>query len=162
MSASEDGESVEAVVARWFGPRLAARGLPEPDQVEVDRDEILLVVPLPHNVNAAEFRESTRSQRMTWAREAEETFGRKVSWGTLRDGARRLFTTVRAPVTAQLAMAERRVLDTLISAGLATDRADAVGHCIRLVGEHEADWLGDLRDGVAAAPAGRPERPLHI
>jgi hypothetical protein len=160
--ATHDDDDIKAAVHRWFVPRLPAHGLPGPAHVDVDRDEILLLVQPPDDVTTAEFRESTRALRIRLAREAEETFGRQVSWGTLRQGARRLFTTVRTAVTAQLAMPERQVLDTLVSAGVATDRADAVGHCIRLVGQHEADWLADLCDAVAATPDGRPERPLHI
>ena len=74
----------------------------------------------------------------------------------LRQGVRRLFTTVRAPVTAELAMPERRILDTLTESGVAANRSEAVAWCIRLVGQHEADWLRDLHDATAAAPAPEP------
>jgi hypothetical protein len=59
-------------------------------------------------------------------------------------------------------MRERQILDSLVAAGVATDRTEAVAWCIRLVGHHESDWLQDLRDAVAAAPPGRRDRPVAI
>ena len=54
------------------------------------------------------------------------------------------------------------MLDGLVTAGVAADRAEAVAWCIRLVGQHEADWLRDLQDGVAAAPPRRRDRPVAM
>ena len=34
------------------------------------------------------------------------------------------------------------MLDTLVEAGVARSRADALAWCVRLVGEHTEDWLG--------------------
>ena len=149
-------------VADWFAQRLPAGWLAGPAGIDIDRDEIVLVLPLDQRTQRGEFRENTRDARIKLAREAEEAFGRKISWGTVRDGTRQLFTIVRTAVTAQLAMPERRVLDTLIGAGVAADRSDAVAWCIRLVGQHEADWLRDLGDATAATPTSRPELRTQI
>ena len=55
-----------------------------------------------------DFRKTPERSGSPWPGSAQETFARTVSWGVLRHGMRRLFTTVRSPVTpAQLAMPER-------------------------------------------------------
>jgi hypothetical protein len=48
----------------------------------------------------------------------------------------------------RLRMQERRVLDTLVEAGVARTRSDALGWCVRLVGQHEDDWLRNLREAL--------------
>ncbi len=160
MTAQRDHD-LDHRVADWLTQRVPAAWLSEPPQVELDRDEILVILPLAQDAPDREFRERTRDERIRIARQAEETFGRKLSWGTVRQGDRRLFTTVVRPVTSHLAMPERRVLDTLVDAGVAADRSDAVAWAIRLVGQHEADWLRDLRDATAPATI-RPERTTHF
>jgi hypothetical protein len=155
-------DDLTARVAEWFGQRLPAAWTTGRAEIDVDRDEILVLLPLPDDVAPGEFRERTRDQRITLARGAEERFGRKVSWGTVGEGARQVFTNVRAPVSAQLALPERRVLDTLVAAGVAANRSDAVAWCVHLVGRHEADWLGDLRDAIAHGPAARAEPPTRF
>jgi hypothetical protein len=40
------------------------------------------------------------------------------------------------------------VLDTLVDAGVARSRADALAWCVKLVGQHESDWLGELREAM--------------
>jgi hypothetical protein len=143
----------------WLAARLPDRWLASPPVVEVDDDEILVLLPLADRIDPRQFRDATRAERIAVAREAEEAFGRRISWATVAGGTRNLFTSVRVPVTAPLAMSERRVLDSLVEAGVAQDRSHAVAWCIRLVGRHEADWLRDLRDSVSAAPV---ERPFQI
>jgi hypothetical protein len=49
----------------------------------------------------------------------------------------------------RLRQPERLVLDTLVEAGVARSRAHAVAWCVRLVGRHSGDWLGDLRRAMA-------------
>jgi hypothetical protein len=161
MAGRREGE-LTSRVADWFGQRIPAAWTSRPAVVDLDRDEILVLLPLADDVSPGEFRQRTRDQRIALARTAEETFGRKVSWGTLGPGARHLFTTVRTPVTSQLALPERRVLDTLVAAGVAADRADAVAWCVRQVGRHEADWLGDLDDGARSAPGTTAEPPTQF
>ena len=40
------------------------------------------------------------------------------------------------------------VLDTLVAAGVARSRSDALGWCVRLVGQHQQEWIGELRDAL--------------
>ena len=61
-----------------------------------------------------------------------------------------LFTHVAAPVMTRLRQPQRRVLDTLVDAGVARSRADALAWCVRLVGRHTEDWLTDLRAAMEA------------
>ncbi len=159
---TREAEDLKVRLAAWLAEQVPPAWLSGPVEVEVDREEAQVVLPLAAGVDAGSFRETTRQARIGIAQRAEETFGVKVSWGASRDGRRRLFTAVRAPVAVPLAMAERQVLDDLVAAGVAADRTEAVGWCIRLVGQHEADWLRDLRDAVASAPPRRRERPAAI
>ena len=94
------------------------------------------------------FREETREARIEIAREAESLFSRKVSWGVVCEGRKVMFTTLSVPVMTRLRQAERRVLDTLVDAGVARSRSDALAWCVRLVGEHEDAWLTDLREAL--------------
>jgi hypothetical protein len=106
------------------------------------------------------FREETRDARIEIAREAEHTFGRKVSWGVVCDTYKVMFTTLSIPVMTRLRQSERRVLDTLVDAGVARSRSDALAWCVRLVGQHEDSWLSDLREAlrhVEQVRAGGPD-----
>jgi hypothetical protein len=40
------------------------------------------------------------------------------------------------------------VLDTLIDAGVARSRSDALAWCVRLVDQHQGDWIQELRDAL--------------
>jgi hypothetical protein len=51
-------------------------------------------------------------------------------------------------VMTRLRQPERLVLDTLVDAGVARSRSDALAWCVRLVGEHEDSWLTDLREAL--------------
>ena len=57
-----------------------------------------------------------------------------------------LFTHVTAPATTRLRIAERRVLDTLVNAGVANSRCEAVLLCVSFVSKNEKARLSDLRD----------------
>jgi hypothetical protein len=105
------------------------------------------------------FREKTRDARIEIAREAEHTFGRKVSWGVVCDTYKVMFTTLSIPVMTRLRQSERRVLDTLVDAGVARSRSDALAWCVRLVGEHEDSWLSDLREALRHVEQVRAEGP---
>lgn len=105
------------------------------------------------------FRETTREDRMAIADEAEVLWDRKVSWGVECDGHHLLFTTQSVPVMTRLRMDERAVVDTLIAAGVARSRSEALAWCVRLVGEHQGDWIGQLRDAMAAVDRVRSEGP---
>jgi hypothetical protein len=105
------------------------------------------------------FREETRDARIEIAREAEHSFGRKVSWGVVCDNHKVMFTTLSIPVMTRLRQSERRVLDTLVDAGVARSRSDALAWCVRLVGEHEDSWLFDLREALHHVEQVRAEGP---
>jgi hypothetical protein len=158
-------------VASWFSGRLPEwfDGAP---QVHVDRDEILVVGTLPtpeltegQQADAvavgriARFREDTRGERMRIADEAEARFGRKVAWGARCGGTQQVFTSLAVPVMTRLRQPERQVLDTLVAAGVARSRADALAWAVRLVGKHEADWIEGMRGALAAVETARAAGP---
>src|SRR3954469_4213555 len=137
-------------VTSWLSGRLPDEWFEGAPEVSVDRDEILVVgrltVPAGDDAQAAEqgriarFREDTREQRMRIAREAEHHFGRKVAWGAACGETRVTFTSLSVPVMTRLRQPERVVLDTLVEAGVARSRSDALAWCVRLVGEHTGEW----------------------
>lgn len=105
------------------------------------------------------FREDTRDHRIRIAGEAEHKFGRKVSWGVTCGGRRVMFTTLSVPVMTRLRQPERLVLDTLVDAGVARSRSEALAWCVKLVGEHEDSWLADLREALRHVQQVRSEGP---
>ncbi|TGD83826.1 hypothetical protein BayCH28_28265 [Mycolicibacterium sp. CH28] len=159
----------------WFAGRLPDGWFAGDPTVLVDREEITVVGRLPEAADAesearasgraSRFREDTRSERMRIADEAQDKYGRKVSWGVeiagVGDGnvERILFTHIAVPVMTRLKQPERRVLDTLVDAGVARSRSDALGWCVRLVGEHADEWLAKLRSAMAEVDDLRAEGP---
>ena len=159
----------------WIGGRLPDGWFVAGPEVRVDREEVLVVgrVPdpdVPEGASDAEraaaeqgrigrFREETRDERIAIAREAEHRYGRKVAWGAESGGTRQLFTTLSVPVMTRLRQPERQVLDTLVDAGVARSRSEALAWCVRLVGEHADDWLGGLREAMAEVNRLRSEGP---
>ncbi|MFF7716654.1 hypothetical protein [Streptomyces sp. NPDC007988] len=159
----------------WFAGRLPEDVYERLLDVTVDREEITVVgrIPapqLPEGAAAAEaraatrgriqeFRERTRDARVAVAREAEERFGKKVSWGVECGGDRALFTHVAAPVMTRLRQPERQVLDTLVAGGVARSRSDALAWCVRLVQQHSDTWLTDLRDSLEHVQHVRAQGP---
>jgi hypothetical protein len=97
---------------------------------------------------------------MRIADEAERRFGRKLAWGAICGDQRHLFTTLSVPAMTRLRMPERRVLDTLVDAGVARSRSHALAWCVRLVAERQEDWLADLREALKTVEAVRGEGPL--
>ena len=104
------------------------------------------------------FREESRGARMRIAEEAQPAFRRAVSWGAVCGGSTVLFTTAGVPVMTRLRMGDRRVLDTLIDAGVARSRSEALAWCVRLVAQHEADWIEELRTAMSAVEEVRKAR----
>jgi hypothetical protein len=159
----------------WFSGRLPEGLFQELVEVTVDREEITVIgrIPVPEIAadasdaerdatvqgRIAEFRERTRGDRMKVAREAERRFDRKVSWGVECDETRALFTHIAAPVMTRLRQPQRLVLDTLVDSGVARSRADALAWCVRLVGQHEGDWLAELRDAMGKVAEVREQGP---
>ena len=105
------------------------------------------------------FRSETKAERIEIALEAQARYQRKVSWGVRLGDTEALFTHVAAPVMTRLRQPERRVLDTLVDAGVARSRSDALAWSVRLVGEHADEWLGQLRDAMAEVDKLRGEGP---
>lgn len=105
------------------------------------------------------FREETRARRIQIADEARETVGRVVSWGARCGETTELFTTAGVPVMTRLRIDERLVLDTLVDAGVARSRSDALAWCVRLVGRHEEGWISDLRTAFEQVEAVRARGP---
>ena len=60
----------------------------------------------------------------------------------------RFFTHLAAPVMTRLRQPERKVLDTLVEAGVARSRSEALAWCVRLVGEKSDSWLAELRQAM--------------
>jgi hypothetical protein len=56
-------------------------------------------------------------------------------------------------------MSERKVLDTLVDSGVARSRSDALAWCVRLVREHEQEWIEQLRDALVKVQEVRAEGP---
>jgi hypothetical protein len=159
----------------WFAGRIPAEWFVGPPTVTVDREEIMVVgtlsePELPANAGpeareaalaarVSGFREDTRGKRMRIADEAQRRFGRKVSWGASCGDLTASFTTLSVPAMTRLRMDERRVLDTLIEAGVARSRSHALAWCVRLVAERQEDWLKDLRDALRKVHEVRGEGP---
>jgi hypothetical protein len=160
--------------AEWFAGRLPESWFDGDPTVVVDREEITVVGKLADNAGkdesearaegrASRFREETRSERMSIADEAQDRYGRKVSWGVeigSKDGTERiLFTHIAVPVMTRLKQPERQVLDTLVDAGVARSRADALAWSVKLVGEHTEEWLAKLRNAMSAVDDVRAQGP---
>lgn len=154
-------------VRGWFTGRLPEDWQGEPARITVDREEITVIVNLPdvplsggagtpseveHDEaragRARAFREETRDLRMQIDREAQRRFERKVSWGVAVGGREERWTNVAAPVMTRLRQPQRQVLDTLVASGVARSRSEALAWCVRLVGQHEEDWLTELRTAM--------------
>jgi hypothetical protein len=165
-------------VQGWFAGRLPSEWFVGSPDVTADREEILVVGTLsdpelsegatPEATAAARrsriegFREDTRERRMGIADEAQHRFGRRVSWGAQCGDVRKLFTTVSAPAMTRLRMPERRVLDTLVDAGVARSRSHALAWCVRLVADKQDEWLKDLREALTNVEKVRGEGPANV
>lgn len=162
----------------WFAGQIPDGWFNAAPDVTFDNDEILVVGRLKSpEVNASvgaegisvsesaridRFREDTREQRMRIAEDAQHRFRRRVSWGAACGEVTRYFTTASAPVMTRLRMPERAVLDTLIDAGVARSRSDALAWCVRLVGRNEAAWIAELRVAFEHVESVRAQGPSSL
>jgi hypothetical protein len=166
-------------IAGWVAGRIPDGWFTGAPEVTVDREELLIVGTLPdvelegdptpaarsaaRSARTSRFREETRPQRMRIADEAEHRFGRKVSWGVTvgagDDATTVLYTTISVPVMTRLRQSERIVLDTLVDAGVARSRSDALAWCVKLVGANQAEWIQGLRDALTHVERVRAEGP---
>ena len=152
-----------ADLTAWFSQRLAPAWLGDGWEVLADSDEVLVVLAPGLDPAApaviAQFRAASRDRRVEVAAAAEATFGAKVSWGVRLGDVVHLFTTASVPVMTRLRLPERRVLDTLIDAGVARSRSDALAWCVRLVGRNEGEWIDELRDAFQQVAQVRNKGP---
>ena len=171
MTSTEDLTTIRG----WFTGRLDDGWFTGAPEVLVDREEITVIgrleaPELAEGTSEAEraaaaagrvkaFRERTREQRIHIAREAEHRFGRKVAWGAVTGEHRELFTHLAVPVMTRLRQPERQVLDTLVEAGVARSRSDALAWSVRLVGQHTGDWLDELRRAMEQVRTVREQGP---
>jgi hypothetical protein len=163
-------------VRGWFAGRLPQDWQAELARITIDREEITVMLTIPdvdlgeeaateaareeaRAGRASAFREETRGERMKVASEAQHRFERTVSWGVVVGGRETLWTHVAAPVMTRLRQPQRLVLDTLVDAGVARSRADALAWCVRLVGQHEDDWLTELREAMGRVAEVRERGP---
>jgi hypothetical protein len=156
-----------ADAADWFAGRLPTEWFDGDPTVAVDKEEITVIGRLPAEDESkarasgrvARFREETRSERMRIADEAEDRYRRKVSWGVQVEDERILFTHIAVPVMTRLKQPERQVLDTLVDAGVARSRSEALAWSVKLVGEHADDWLAKLRNAMTEVDELRTQGP---
>ena len=162
-------------ISGWFAGRLPSDWQDTPARITVDREEIIVRLVLPDvelgdDASAAATeearagraqarREETREKRIEIAREAEHRYNRKVSWGADVGGRAELWTHVAAPVMTRLRQPERLVLDTLVDSSTARSRSEALAWCVRLVGQHEQEWLAELRDAMTGVADVRSKGP---
>ena len=167
----QSGQPDTTDAADWFAGRLPEDWFDGDPTVVVDREEITVIGRLNAEGEngaravgrAARFREDTRAERMQIAEEAQHKYGRKVSWGVEIDGddgpQRILFTHIAVPVMTRLRQPERQVLDTLVEAGVARSRSDALAWSVRLVGQHTGEWLDKLRAAMSEVDDLRAQGP---
>ena len=172
---SDTSTSTTEQLRGWFAGRLPDDWFTGPLEVAVDRDEVTVVGELsaPEVADGANdvereaaaagrtqrFRESTREQRMAVAAEAERRLGRKVAWGVVCAGRREVFTSLSVPVMTRLRQPERQVLDTLVEAGVARSRSEALAWSVKLVGRNTERWLAELREALGAVEQVRERGP---
>jgi hypothetical protein len=173
-TAPDRGTDPAEKVRSWFASRLPADWFTSAPDIQVDREEITIIGTLADPATAGDsdaeraaaaegrirrFREDTKSRRIEIAREAEQRFRRKVSWGATCANATQMFTTLSVPVMTRLRQPERRVLDTLVDAGVARSRSDALAWCVRLTGENADAWLSRLRAALRHVEEVRRQGP---
>lgn len=158
-------------VAGWFAGRLPDGWFTGPVEITIDRDELVVIGPLAEpdagegDAAAARagrisrFREDTREERMAIADDAQARYGRSVAWGAACGDEREVFTNLSVPVMTRLRQPERLVLDTLVDAGVARSRSEALAWAVRLVGQHAEEWLTQLRDAMTSVEEVRARGP---
>lgn len=177
---------LEQQVAAWLTGRLPDGWFTGPPRVDIDREEIVIVGELAdvdldpatgtggtgtggqptdaaraaaRDARIARFREDTRPARIRIAEELQHRFGRQVAWGARCGDRGAVFTAISVPVMTRLRQPERRVLDTLVDAGVARSRSDALAWCVKLVGANEGEWIGRLRESLVHVQKVRAEGP---
>jgi hypothetical protein len=70
-----------------------------------------------------------------------------------------VFTHASVPVMSRLRLEERKVLDTLVDAGVAGSRSDALAWCVNQVLAHQGEWIDRLRGAMTEVERIRAEGP---
>ena len=169
-TSTEDREEIRA----WFVGNLVDGWFSAEPEIIVDDYEILVLGHLAdvelsegddksrgvaETARIERFRNDTRERRIAIAEGAESRFGRKVAWGATVGSTTLLFTTTSVPVMTRLHLRQRQTLDTLVDAGVARSRSEALAWCVELVGRNETDWIGRLRDALDGVERARSEGP---
>lgn len=162
-------------ISAWLAGRLPDDWFTETPEIQFDGDEVLVIGRLAQpslgegatgedrriadRSRIEAWREESRRGRMAIARQVEHTFDRSLSWGARCGEEMILFTTVASPAMTRLRMPERRVLDTLIDAGVARSRSEALAWCVKLVADNQDEWLADLRAAIEKVHEVRRQGP---
>lgn len=161
----------EEELQAWFTGSLPDDWFTGPLSIVFDRDEIVVSGNLPtpevdddqrsvaEHARITAFREETRATRMNVASIAERQFQRKVSWEATCGDSVSNFTRANVPAMTRLTLSQRATLDTLIDAGVARSRADALSWCVKLVGQNEEAWLGELKEALSNVEEARAAGP---
>ncbi len=162
-------------IRSWLAGRLPQGWFLEAPEVLADRDEILVIgkiedVTTSEGVDVAtarsgrikKYREDTREERMRIAAEAQGKFGRHVSWAVRIGDTGELFTHLAVPVMTRLRIRERSILDRLVRSGVVQNRSQAMAWCVKLVGQHTEDWLGELRSAMSKVDELRRQGPNTV
>jgi hypothetical protein len=159
MITRTDKQQLEDLVV----PMIPGGWFDGPPELTVDDDEILVVGALttdgPGDGDPAAFREATRAARMEIAERVQPAAGRSVAWGVTSGTSTTVFTSLGVPVMTRLRIGEREVLDTLLAAGVARSRSEALAWCVRFVGQRESTWLEELRTSIESVTRVRAEGP---
>lgn len=159
-------------LAAWFAGSVPADWFSAPVEVHFDRDEIQVTGTLPEPdtsesqpsevaelARIESFREETRERRIGIAQRAEQTLERNVSWIARCGSTTMEFTVASVPAMTRLRFEQRQTLDTLIDAGVARSRSEALAWCVDLVGRHESDWIDGLRSALEGVEEARNRGP---
>lgn len=159
MITHKELNELEALVS----PMIPGGWFTGPPQLTVDDDEILVVGTIattsPGDGDPDAFREATRAARMEIADRVQPATGRSVAWGVTSGDTTTVFTSLGVPVMTRLRIAEREVLDTLLAAGVARSRSEALAWCVRFVGQREGAWLQELRTSIESVSKVRSAGP---
>ena len=150
-------------VEEYVSPMIPGGWFEGPPRLTVDDGEILIVGTLaeggPGEGDPSAFREATRAARMEVADRVQPATGRSVAWGVTSGDSTTVFTSLGVPVMTRLRIGEREVLDTLLAAGVARSRSEALAWCVRFVGQKESAWLEELRTSIESVTRVRAEGP---